>query len=198
MHSRADDRSGPVAGAQEEPVSLRNPVVRLALAIERAVEVTCNTLMLVSGLCLLVLLNVVVVMRYGFESGLGFAPDLSELMFGILVMSGIAQAARRGVHVATQLLINMLHGQLRRAVAVFIHAITAAVYFLLAWYAVQNAIIANDQTTPVLHIPWSVGYGCLATGLALVALCSVTAIVRHTLGGEPVAVNLADPGVATA
>ena len=171
--------------------------MRLAIAIERAIEVGCNGLMLVSGLGLLVLLTVAVVMRYAFESGLGFAPDLSELMFAILVMSGIAQAARRGVHVATQLCINMLRGRWRIALAVLIHAVTAAVYLVLAWYAVENAIIANDQTTPVLHIPWSVGYGCLAAGLALVAVCSITAIVRHTLGHEPVVVNLADPGAAT-
>ena len=47
-----------------------------------------------------------------------------------------------------------------------------------------NAIIAHDQHTPVLKIPYSVGYGCLALGLALVAMCSVLAIVRHTLGSE--------------
>ena len=77
-----------------------------------------------------------------------------------------------------------------------IHAVTAATYLLLAWYATQNAIIAHDQHTPVLNIPYSVGYGCLALGLALVALCSVLAIVRHTLGGEGVRVDLADPGAA--
>ncbi len=81
-----------------------------------------------------------------------------------------------------------------RALAVFIHAVTAAIYPLLAWYALQNAIIAHDQTTPVLRIPWSVGYGCLSLGLAMVAMCSLAAIVRHTLGGEEVRVDLADPG----
>jgi TRAP-type C4-dicarboxylate transport system permease small subunit len=184
------------AGAQRVPSGARAALVRLAVAVERGIELSCNGLMLVSGIGLLALLNVVVLLRYGFESGLEFAPDLSELLFAILVMAGIAQAARRGVHVATQLLINALHARARLAAHVFIHAVTAVTYFLLAWYAMENAIIANDQTTPVLHIPWSVGYGCLATGLALVGLCSVTAIVRHTLGDERVVVDLADPGAA--
>ncbi len=185
------------AGTFDVPSTWRAQVVRASYAIERAIQVLCNALMLASGLGLLVLLNLVVVLRYGFETGLGFAPDLSELLFGILVMAGIAEAARRGVHVATQIFINAMHGALRTAVFVLIHAVTAAAYLLLAWYAVQNAIIANEQTSPVLHIPWSVGYGCLATGLGLVAICSLAAIVRHTLGGEAVAVNLADPGAAT-
>jgi TRAP-type C4-dicarboxylate transport system permease small subunit len=145
---------------------------------------------------LLFLLSLVVVLRYVFESGLDFAPDLSELLFAIFVMAGIAQAARLGVHVATQLLLNALVGRWRLALAVMTHVVTASVYLLLAWYAFQNAIIAHDQTTPVLRIPWSVGYGCLSAGLALVAICSVVAIVRHTLGGEEVKVNLADPGAA--
>ncbi len=170
-------------------------VVALARRIEHLVDLACRGLMLVSGIALLVLLNVVVVMRYGFETGLSFAPDLSELLFGILVLAGIAQAARRGVHVATQLLLARLRGRWRLALAVLVHATTAATYTLLAYYAVENAIIANDQTTPVLRIPWSVGYGCLATGLALIALCSVTTIVRITLGREPVVVGHAETEV---
>ena len=36
--------------------------------------------------------------------------------------------------------------------------------------------------------------GTTGVGLALVGACSLTAIVRHTLGHEPVTVNLADAG----
>lgn len=171
-------------------------MLSIAQGVDRAVELGCNFLLLVAGLALLSLLTIVVVLRYLFESGLTFAPDLTELMFAIFVMAGIAQAARRGAHVATQLLLHTLRGAWRVALAVFIHAVTATVYLLLAWYAFQNAIIAHDQTTPVLEIPWSVGYGCLSLGLLLVATCSLTAIVRHTLGGEMVKVDLAEPGAA--
>ena len=111
-------------------------------------------------------------------------------------MAGIAQAARLGVHVATQLLLNGLEGRWRLGLVIIIHTVTASAYLVLAWYALQNAIIAHDQLSPVLRIPWSVGYGCLSLGLALVGVCSLAAIVRHTLGGEEVIVNLADPGAA--
>jgi TRAP-type transport system small permease protein len=84
----------------------------------------------------------------------------------------------------------------RRVLATGIHAATAAAYLLLAWYALQNAIIAHDQTTPVLRIPWSVGYGCLSAGLALVGVCAITALILHTVGREEVVVNLADPRAA--
>ena len=65
---------------------------------------------------------------------------------------------------------------------IMIHAVTASAYLVSAWYALQNAIIAHDQLSPVLRIPWSVGYGCLSLGLALVGVCSLSPIVRHTSG----------------
>jgi TRAP-type transport system small permease protein len=168
----------------------------IANAADHAIDLFCKLLLLVTGLGLLTLLTVVVVMRYGFSSGLNIATELTELMFAIFVMAGIVQAARMGVHVATQLLLHMLRGKWRLALSWLINAVTAGVYLLLAWYALQNAIIAHDQTTPVLGIPWSVGYGCLGLGLALVAVCSILAIVRQALSGETPAVNLAGPGAA--
>jgi len=173
-------------------------VVAVARGIEYGVELVCKFLLLVTGIGLLSLLTLVVVLRYVFQSGLNSATDLTELMFAIFVMAGIALAARNGVHVATQLLLHALHGVWRTMLSVLIHGVTAAAYFTLAWYAYLNAIIAHDQTSPVLGIPWSVGYGCLSLGLALVALCSLTAIVRQTLGGESVHVDLADPGATVA
>jgi TRAP-type C4-dicarboxylate transport system permease small subunit len=70
----------------------RLTVVRTAGAIERAVELLCNALMLVTGLAMLALLTLVVILRYLFESGLSFAPDLTELLFAIFVMA----SKRRG------------------------------------------------------------------------------------------------------
>jgi TRAP-type transport system small permease protein len=177
-------------------MTLRSGVVAVANAADRAVDAVCKLLMLVTGLGLLTLLTVVVVMRYAMASGLSTAPEMTELMFAIFVMAGIVQAARLGVHVATQLLLHVLEGKWRTRLVVLINAVIAATYAQLAWYATLNAIIAHDQRTPVLGIPYSVGYGCLALGLALVALCSVLTIVRHTLGNETVRVDLADPGAA--
>lgn len=169
-------------------------VVSSARAVERAIQLGCNFVLLVSGMGLLFLLSIVVVMRYAFEEGLGFAPDLSELLFCLFVVAGIVQAARRGAHVATQLLLYTLKGRARLALTLLIHGVTACSFLLLAWYGFLNAVVAHDQLSPVLQIPRSVGYGSLGIGLALVAICSLAAMVRHTLGGEEVKVNLADAG----
>lgn len=177
-------------------MTVRSAVLAVAHWLDRAIDAICRLLLLATGLGLLTLLTVVVVMRYVMASGLSTAPEMTELMFAVFVMAGIVQAARLGVHVATQLLLHILEGKWRTRLAVLINAVIAATYAQLAWYAALNAIIAHDQHTPVLGIPYSVGYGCLSLGLALVALCSVLAIVRHTLGSESVRVDLADPGAA--
>ena len=42
---------------------------------------------------------------------------MTELLFAIFVMAGIVQAARMGVHVATQLLLHILEGKWRTRLA---------------------------------------------------------------------------------
>ena len=78
-------------------------VVRFA---DSLIESGCKTLLLVTGLALLTLLSAGAFLRYVFQSGFSFATDLTELLFAIFVMAGIVQAARLGVHVATQLLLH--------------------------------------------------------------------------------------------
>jgi TRAP-type C4-dicarboxylate transport system permease small subunit len=173
-------------------------LVSAAGAVERAIALTCNVLLVASGLGMLTLLTVNVVMRYGFSAGFGSAPDLTELLFSVFVMAGITQAARLGAHIATEMLLYLLAGRARLALALLIHAVTAGTYFLLAWYATLNAIVAHDQRSPVVGIPYSVGYGCLAAGLALVGVCSLVAIVKHTLGGQALEVDLANTGPGAA
>lgn len=173
-------------------MAVKEYVTGLGRVIERGIDLICNGLLLTTGLALLILLSSVALLRYAFHTGLTFAPDLSEVLFAFFVMAGIVKAARQSAHVATQLMIHLLTGRARLALSLTIHGTTAIVYLSLAWYAYLNALIAHDQTTPVLQIPWSVGYGCLAAGLALVALSSLLVMLRQTLGGEPVLTNFAE------
>jgi TRAP-type C4-dicarboxylate transport system permease small subunit len=164
-------------------------LVKSAAALDRAIESLCGFLIALSGIGLTVVLAGVVVLRYGFASGISASVELTELAFAVFVMAGIALAARHGAHVTTRLTLTLLKGRARLALALLVHAATAAVYLLLAWYTYQNALIAHDQLTPVLDIPYSVGYGILAVGLLLVSLSSLTAIVSLTLGGAEVPVE---------
>jgi TRAP-type C4-dicarboxylate transport system permease small subunit len=169
-------------------------LVRAAEALERLVERVCGVLVAASGIALTAILATVVVLRYGFESGIAASVEITELAFALFVMAGIALAAKHGAHVTTRLALTILKGRARLVLALLIHATTVVVYLLLAWYTYQNAVIAHDQHTPVLGIPYSVGYGILATGLLLISLSSVVAIVKLTIGGEAVPLEVAESG----
>ena len=169
-------------------------LVSAAHWIDRGVESLCRLVLIATGLFMLAVLTTIVMQRYTgigtFDSG----SELCSLAFPIFVMAGIVDAARKGAHVATQILLNALGATGRIFLVIVLHGITAIAYFYLAWYAWQNALIAHDELSTVLQVPGSLGYGCLTVGLFLVGLCSLGAIVRHTLGREPVHVNLADAG----
>lgn len=76
-----------------------------------------------------------------------------------------------------------------------LHSITIVTYSYPAWYAYQNTLIAHDELSTVPQVPNSLGYGTLTAGLILIsAVQSGVPIVRHTLGGEPVHIDLADAG----
>ena len=167
-------------------------LVRGATALEGGVEWVCSFLVAAGGIALTAILAAVVVLRYAFESGIAASVEITELSFAVFVMAGIALAARHGAHVTTRLSLTMLKGRARLALALFIHAATITVYLLLAWYTLQNAIIAHDQHTPVLEIPYSVGYGILAVGLILISLSSLVAMIKLTLGGEAVPLEAAE------
>ena len=171
-------------------------LVRAAHALDRAVEGVCGIVLAVSGIGLTIVLGAVVVLRYVFHSGIAASVEITELSFALFVVAGIALAARHGAHVTTRLTLTLLKGKARLALALLIHLATIWVYLLLAWYTCQNAVIAHDQHTPVLGIPYSVGYGILAVGLLLIALGSVGAIVKLTIGGEEVPLEAADLGGA--
>jgi len=169
-------------------------LVSAAQLIDRGVESFCRVVLIATGLFMLAVLTTIVMQRYTnigkFDSG----SELCSLAFPIFVMAGIVDAARKGAHVATQILLNALGSTGRIFLVIVLHSITAIAYFYLGWYAYQNALIAHDELSTVLQVPGSLGYGCLTAGLFLVGLCSLGAIVRHTLGREPVHVNLADAG----
>ncbi len=169
-------------------------IVSGAHLMEKGIRAFCRAILLATGLFLLFILTAIVLLRYTGLSSIDSGAELSALVFPIFVMAGIVEAALSGAHVATQVMLNALNPVWRKRLAVFIHMVTAALYLYLSTYAYRNAVIAQDELSTILQVPGSVGYGCLAVGLALVGVCSLTAIVRYTLGKETVTVNLAEAG----
>jgi TRAP-type C4-dicarboxylate transport system permease small subunit len=175
----------------------RAALLSAAHFVDVAVEKTCKSVLVITGLLMLVVLAGTVAVRYFHGVTVGYDAELIALSFPIFVAAGIAEAARQGAHVATQIMLKALNDAWRVRLSIFIHAVTASAYLYLAWFAFQNALIAHDERSTILRVPGSVGYGSLTAGLALIGICSLAAIVRLSIAGEKVTVDFsaAGPGV---
>lgn len=172
-------------------MSIKTATVAAAHGVEAAVQWACRGVLMVSGFALLGVLVVNVFVRYILQGSMGALSELPSLLFPWFVMGGVVLAALRGSHVAMQLTLHSLPPAGRRALALAIHAVSAVVFLMLAWYAVENTLIAHDEQSTILRVPGSVGYSALVLAFLLVGVSSVTALLRIGVGREPVLVDLA-------
>ena len=159
--------------------------------VDAGIEIFCKTVLMLSGFGLLAVLVVNVFVRYVLEGSVEAASELPTLLFPWFVMGGMVLAAVRGNHVAMQLTMHMLSAAGRRVLSFFIHGLSAAVFTVLGWNAMQNTLIAHDEVSTILHVPGSVGYGALTVAFFLLALCAVTAFIRFGVLAETVVVDMA-------
>lgn len=172
-------------------MTLQTSLGAAAKATEAAVETFCKGVLLLSGFGLLAVLVVNVFVRYVLEGSVEAASELPTLLFPWFVMGGIVLAAVRGNHVAMQLTMHSLPPVGRQFLSLLIHGLSAVVFAVLGWSAVENTVIAHDELSTILHVPGSVGYAALTLAFFLLALCALTAFVRFGLLGEAVVVDMA-------
>jgi len=159
--------------------------------IEAGIEIFCKSVLMLSGFGLLAVLVVNVFVRYVLEGSVEAASELPTLLFPWFVMGGVVLAAVRGNHVAMQLTMHVLPPPWRRILSLFIHGLSAAVFAVLGWHAIENTLIAHDEVSTVLHVPGSIGYAALTLAFFMLALCAVTAFMRFVVLAEPVVVDMA-------
>ena len=114
---------------------MKELLVSATNAIDRLVGALCRLVLIVTGLFILVVLTAIVFLRYSETGSIDSGSELCSLAFPIFVMAGIVDAARKGAHVATQILLNALGATGRIFLVIVLHGITAIAYFYLAWYA---------------------------------------------------------------
>lgn len=72
-----------------------------------------------------------VVARYGFNSNILWALEITVFMFGWLVLLGASYAVKKGVHLGVDAIINIVSPPVRRAIGLFACAICLAFSALL-------------------------------------------------------------------
>jgi TRAP-type C4-dicarboxylate transport system permease small subunit len=157
--------------------------------LERGVAGLCGIVLWLSTTVIFAILVANTALRYTTGSSLGWANELPELLFPWLVMSGVVLAALRGAHIATVFLMEAVPDGVRRVVGVASWLAVAAMYATLSWATFRMLDIVQDETSPILHVPGSVTYGCVMVGMLLMAILALQSALK---AARPL--PLRDPG----
>ncbi len=178
--AEASAPAGAPASAERRPSALLNA----ADAVDRAVALLCQGVLLLTGTALMVVLTANVVARYVLATG-GFdwAEEVPQQVFPWFIMAGVALAVQHGGHVAVEWLLGKLGREGKRTVLLAGHALVVLAYAVLCWQALVVADIVAIERSPALGLPGSYGYWAIAAGCVLLGLCTLTNAVRLALVG---------------
>jgi TRAP-type C4-dicarboxylate transport system permease small subunit len=119
-----------------------------------------------------------VVCRYGLDSSLSWSEEFSRYAFIWAIFLGSGAAARRGQHMAVDLVPNALAGPARRLLELFI-ALVGVVFFAVFGYAAylltDNAV---GQISTALQVPIALIDVSAPIGAALVILHLVNGVIQ--------------------
>jgi TRAP-type C4-dicarboxylate transport system permease small subunit len=141
--------------------------------VERCVVGLCRVVLWLSTAVIFVILVANTVLRYATGSSLQWANEVPELLFPWLVMAGVVLAAAHGAHITTTFLMDAMPAALRRIAAVLGWLVVAGMYSTLSWATFRMLEIVHDEKSPILQVPGSITYGCVMTGMALLAVLAL-------------------------
>lgn len=168
-------------------------------AIERGVALLCQVVLWISTSVIFVILVANTVLRYATGASLQWANEVPEVLFPWLVMSGVVLAALQGAHITTTFLMDAVSASARRIVATLSWLAVAGLYATLATATFRMLEIVHDEKSPMLQIPGSLTYGCVMTGMALLALLALQSAWRSWNAEPPISRDPeADPAVPVA
>lgn len=146
--------------------------------VERGVVGICRAVLWISTLVIFLILVANTVLRYATGTSLQWANEVPELLFPWLVMSGVVLAAAHGAHITTSFLMDKVPLAARRTIGALAWLAVAVLYGTLAAATLRMLEIVHDEKSPILQIPGSVTYACVAGGMALLAVLALQSAWR--------------------
>lgn len=154
------------------------PMLRLAGGLDRVISFVTRSIVMITGLALLLLLFANVVARYAAGSGLSFAQELPERLFPLFIVAGIALGAQRGAHMAVEAVPELFNRRGKQAMYVLAQLCVILGNAIVVVVAARVANISWIDLSPVLGLPASYSYFALAGGSAAVIAATVAIIIR--------------------
>lgn len=162
----------------------RTTAVRILDGVDWLIGLVCKSVVLTTGIVLLVAILIGVVARYVIDvGGVDWAEELPKQLYSWFIMGGVVLALQCGNHIAVDLIYNVLPRAGRQILIILVNLLICAAYIYLFLTALDVAEIASFETNPMLGTPNSLPYYALASGSLLVAVGALSISIRVFLLG---------------
>lgn len=118
-----------------------------------------------------------VVLRYAFNSPIGWSDELALLFFTWLVFLGGAVGLSRRAHISIDTLVQLLPPALRRVIAAISDLLILIILVVLIYYGILLCAMTVRVPTPSLGVPVALVYAAAPVGAFLMLLHHLRGLV---------------------
>ncbi|MDR3221307.1 MAG: TRAP transporter small permease subunit [Candidatus Accumulibacter sp.] len=163
----------------------RSTAIRLLDGVDGLIGLLCKSVILTTGVALLLAIITGVIARYVIKvGGIDWAEELPRQLFSWFIMAGVVLAVKGGSHIAVDLILMILPSPAKRFLIVVTNLAICAAYVYLFFTALEVAGIAAIEINPMLGTPNSLPFYALAAGSLLTAIETLSIAIRVFLLGE--------------
>jgi len=150
-------------------------------AVDRTIEVV-EKYVLSYGVIIMALVTIANVFgRNVFQQSLYFAEELNQFLIVLITWVGLGYASRKGRHIRMSAIYDQMSEPIKKAMMITMCAGTAAVMFLLAYYAFHyvGGLIDRGTLTPALRVPVWLTFVWVPVGFVITGIQYSLAVVRN-------------------
>ncbi|MBK1699063.1 TRAP transporter small permease [Rhodovibrio salinarum] len=119
--------------------------------------------------------------RNVFQQSLYFAEEVNQFLIVLITWVGLGYASRKGRHIRMSAIYDQMSEPIKKAMMIVMCAGTAAVMFLLAYYAMNyiGGLMDRGTVTPALRVPLWLTYIWVPVGFIITGIQYLMAIARN-------------------
>ncbi len=170
----------------QHTASGRSAIIQLLNGVDRVIGMVCKSVVLSTGVVLLLSIIIGVIARYVIQvGGVDWAEELPKQLFAWFIMAGVVLALQSGNHIAVDLILQFLPSPVKRLLISATNLMICGAYIYLMFTALEVAGIAAAERNPMLGTPNSLPFYALASGSLLTAIGALSISIKvFLLGAE--------------
>lgn len=155
--------------------------------ISKFVDKLINLILGVSLIAIVILVFCNVVLRYIFDSGLIWGPELSRYIFIWMTFVGAIAALKHNEHLAVNMVIKRLPERIKKIVIILGNLIMLGVLYIVITGSWKMTVINKASSSPATGLPLSVIYVSgivLGVSMVIIILINTYKLLFNKASGE--------------